>query len=622
VPLDHKIKKIEILQQRQQRAERTVSRLRQTESRYPWLRLGVLLLGLLAIAAAFQLLPFGLGWLVVLLALAGFVFVALLHNRVIERINRLEAFYRQLGTHIARANLQWEGIPAPTPITVSPEHPFAGDLNISGERSLHQLLDTAASLGGSQKLASWLLTVVPDPQDIEYRQGMVQELLALPVFRVRLELNGILANPEAKNRWDTSTLVRWLEVHTSAATLRPFLIALSLLAMVNITLFVLNAVGMIPAWWIASVAIYLGLQSMRFRETSEVFGEAYELARQLGRLRIVFADLETYPYPPSGLLAVLCTPFWQPKQRPSAALRRISLIASAASLRNNPLLSLLLNLLVPWDVFFAYQLEKYKRALGGLLPTWLEAWYRLEALVSMANFAALNPDNTFPIIQPVGSQPVLDCKEAGHPLIADAARVDNNFQVESLGEVIIITGSNMSGKSTFLRTLGANLVLAYAGSTTAVRELRVVPFRLFTSMTLNDSLSDGISFFYAEVRRLKALLDALEAEHPLPLFFLIDEIFRGTNNRERQLGSRAYASALARRSGAGLISTHDLELVHLDEVVPTVSNYHFREDIHNGLMVFDYKIRPGASPTTNALRIMALAGLPIPHESEQQQAAR
>jgi ABC-type multidrug transport system fused ATPase/permease subunit len=611
VQLDRKTKKVQILLHRQQRAARAAAGLRRVEARYPWARLGVLAASLVVIIASFQMMPLLLAWLVVFLGVGVFAFVAVLHNRVIERINRLDTFEKILKTHIARANLDWINIPPPQPVTSAPDHPFSGDLNLLGERSLHQLLDTAASSGGSLKLASWLLNPLPDPRKIGERQRLVSEMIASPAYISRLELNGTLANPDAHSRWDTQALVRWLEVHTSAATLRPVLIALGLLAGLNITLFVLHATGILPPWWFASMAVYLGLQSMRFRETSEVFGESYELSRQLGRLRIVFADLERYPYRP-GRMATLCAPFCQADRRPSAALRRISLIASAASLRNNPFLSLLLNLLVPWDVFFAYQLEKYKRQLGGLLPAWLEAWYQLEALASLANFAALNPENTFPHILPQNSEPVLNCRGAGHPLIPDAVRVTNNFKIHSLGEVVIITGSNMSGKSTFLRTLGANLVLAYVGSTAAVQDLHVIPFRLFTSMTLNDSLSDGISFFYAEVRRLKALLNQLDEGDALPLFFLIDEIFRGTNNRERQQGSRAYTSALAGRHGTGLISTHDLELVHLEEDIPAVSNYHFREDILNEKMVFDYKIRAGASPTTNALRIMELAGLPVP----------
>ena len=169
----------------------------------------------------------------------------------------------------------------------------------------------------------------------------------------------------------------------------------------------------------------------------------------------------------------------------------------------------------------------------------------------------------------------------------------------------------MSGKSTLLKALGVNLALAYAGGVVDAQALTTLRFRLFTCIKVSDSVTDGISYFYAEVQRLKALLDALAAPTELPLFFAIDEIFRGTNNRERLIGSRAYIRALVGQRGIGLISTHDLELVKLEEEVAGVTNYHFRDEIVEGRMEFDYQLRLGPSPTTNALRIMALEGLPV-----------
>ncbi|KAB2854148.1 MAG: DNA mismatch repair protein MutS, partial [Anaerolineae bacterium] len=199
----------------------------------------------------------------------------------------------------------------------------------------------------------------------------------------------------------------------------------------------------------------------------------------------------------------------------------------------------------------------------------------------------------------------------GHPLIPAERRVCNDFSLDKLGEVALITGSNMSGKSSFLRTLGVNLCLVYAGGVVRAGALEIGLFWLFSCIRVMDSLNDGISYFYAEVKRLKALLDALREDDPLPLFFLIDEIFRGTNNRERLIGSRSYIQALANGHGLGLIATHDLELVKLADENPHISNYHFREDVHDGRMVFDYRLRSGPSPTTNALRIMAMEGLPV-----------
>jgi DNA mismatch repair ATPase MutS len=172
----------------------------------------------------------------------------------------------------------------------------------------------------------------------------------------------------------------------------------------------------------------------------------------------------------------------------------------------------------------------------------------------------------------------------------------------------------MAGKSTFLRTLGTNLCLAYAGAPVNARRFDTSLFRVFTCIKVSDSVTDGISYFYAEVKRLKALLLASDSGHGLPLFFLIDEIFRGTNNVERHLGSRAYIRSLATRPVVGAIATHDLELVKLADEIPGIVNYHFREEVRDGRMIFDYELRTGPCPTTNALKIMQIEGLPVETE--------
>lgn len=208
--------------------------------------------------------------------------------------------------------------------------------------------------------------------------------------------------------------------------------------------------------------------------------------------------------------------------------------------------------------------------------------------------------------------------DIGHPLIAAEERVGNGFSVLEFGTTTIVTGSNMAGKSSFLRTIGVNIRLALAGAPVLASSLRLVPFRVAASITVTDSVTDGFSFFYAEVTRLKALLDELKRPHPYPLFFLIDEIFRGTNNRERLIGSRSFVQALTGCYGMGVIATHDLELVKLGKTNPNIRNAHFRDDVQGDRMVFDYKLHPGPCPTTNALRIMRLAGLPIDLEGLEE----
>jgi DNA mismatch repair ATPase MutS len=288
-------------------------------------------------------------------------------------------------------------------------------------------------------------------------------------------------------------------------------------------------------------------------------------------------------------------------------------VVAALALRANPLLALGLNLLLPWDAYFAYRLGRYKADLGQRAPAWMDVWFELEAVGALANFAYLNPGYTWPQFIPGGeSGPVFEARSLGHPLLPDDDKVCNDFVVPELGRVAIITGSNMAGKSVFLKTVGVNLALAYAGGPVNAAEFRTVLFRIFACMGVADSVTDGISYFYAEVQRLKALLAGLEeGDHGLPLLFCIDEIFRGTNNRERLIGSRAYVRALAGKHGAGFIATHDLELAQLAGEMPPVENYHFRDHIEDGRMVFDYTLRPGPCPTTNALKIMELEGLPL-----------
>ncbi|HCF87297.1 MAG TPA: DNA mismatch repair protein MutS, partial [Ktedonobacter sp.] len=262
--------------------------------------------------------------------------------------------------------------------------------------------------------------------------------------------------------------------------------------------------------------------------------------------------------------------------RPSVLLKRLSRIASAATLSKNQFLWLIVNALVPWDVYVAMRLNRYKSQVAVVLPGWLDAWFELEALNSLAAFSYLNPEYVLPeVCEEQDNSCLFHARDLGHPLIVDEKKVVNDFAMNELGEVIIVTGSNMSGKSTFLRTLGINLCLAYAGGPVNASSLQASLFKIFTCIKVSDSVTDGYSYFYAEVKRLKALLDELKRGDDLPLFFLIDEIFKGTNNRERLIGSRAYIQALVGQNCLGVISTHDLELVHLADVLPEINNYHF-----------------------------------------------
>jgi DNA mismatch repair ATPase MutS len=275
-------------------------------------------------------------------------------------------------------------------------------------------------------------------------------------------------------------------------------------------------------------------------------------------------------------------------------------------------LPFLFNAIIPWDLTLSYLLVQCKDQAKKHLPDWLEAWYELEALCSLANFAYLNPDYVIPEIAENREQALaFSATQLGHPLIPNDKRVVNDVSIERVGDILLITGSNMAGKSTFLRTLGINLCLAYAGCAVNAASLHTGLYEVYCCISVSDSLTDGYSYFHAEVRRLKLILDRLHEEAANPVFVLIDEIFRGTNNRERSIGSHAYIYALAEASCIGAISTHDLELVTLVDELPQLKNYHFRDAVINNEMVFDYRLYTGPCPTTNALKIMQKEGLPI-----------
>jgi len=365
-----------------------------------------------------------------------------------------------------------------------------------------------------------------------------------------------------------------------------------------------------------------------------LFEDASMMHTAFKQLHAVFTFLEKYPYGNSHHLKDICAPLLHASQKPSHLFKRLKSISqwtqitqgaqTKTSASQSPLTmqamenqawSFFINTLFPLDMLLAYQLAQWKEEANTLVPQWLEIWYELEALCSLATYAYLNPDCTFPEIledEPQDKAILFKAIGLGHPLLPDTLKVVNDVTFDRCDTLLLITGSNMAGKSTFLRTLGINLCLAYAGGPVNATLFQTPLFELHCCIRVSDSLADGYSYFYAEVQRLKEIMDRLREPHPYPLFVLIDEIFKGTNTRERLIGSTAYIYALTEcGTCTGAISTHDLELVKLTDELPQMRNFHFREDVIDGEMIFDYHLWSGPSPTTNALKIMQRAGLPV-----------
>jgi hypothetical protein len=481
------------------------------------------------------------------------------------------------------------------------------DLDLTGDRSLHRLLDITISPEGSGLLAAWLSQPSPDIGQLKERQTLVSELSNLSRFRDRLLLTFRLVSGE---ELQGARLLKWLGEEYPLTRLKWVVPAASVLVAVNLILFLLNSSGRLPAYWIGSLTLYAVFYFYHIQALTKFLEAVVQLDSELEKFRAIVTFLERYPLQGSARLEQLCAPFRDREQLPSRLLRKIKLATAAVGLRTNPVLGFLINLVLPWDFTFASLTARYREQAAESFPIWLKAWHELEALISLANFAYLHPEYTFPVIN-LRAEPILSAEALGHPLLPPETKMVNDIAVEELGEIVIITGSNMAGKSTFIKTIGINMCLAYSGAPVNASAFSARPFYLHTCIRIADSLADGYSYFYAEVQCLKQLLDRVRLKDPLPVLFLVDEIFRGTNNRERLLGSQAYLRALIGTDCVGFLATHDLELASLAEQNEQVVNYHFRDRVEDGKLVFDYRMRSGPSPTTNALTIMRMEGLPV-----------
>jgi hypothetical protein len=603
-------------------AERFLTRGQQASSRLSWARLGIFVSG-----AACTILPYRMGWyhagngaLAVFLLI--FLIVARYHNSLETRMHRLRLWRDIKLAHLARLRLDWNGIlhhesPLPLDSSTLEEHPYARDLDIIGRYSLFRLLDTTISSHGRMRLGEWLLEQRGQSGAREVWQGrqrLIREISALPVFRDRLLLEAALAGEGAL---DAVRIQNLLEAPVGFPLLLPVLLIEALLAATTLGLAAVTLLFGMPEYWTLSLTMYVALYLLTIGQTSPVFGRAISLHRELDKLGKILAYLEHRSYQSTPALAGVCGVLIGGADRPSRYVHRLARVTQALSIRAHPLVHLAANAVMPWDLFFTYRLERIRTRTLVRLPQWLETLGHLEAAAALGNFAYLNPEYYWPTLADSsgnGQPAAVVGHQMGHPLLAPGERVTNDLGLRGTGRIIIVTGSNMSGKSTFLRTVGINVCLAQAGAPVCARTFEWSWVRLYCCIRVDDSLEAGLSFFYAEVKRLKRLLDAARDFSPPPVLFLIDEIFKGTNNRERLIGSRAFIRALATSNAFGLITTHDLELTEIEKEIPATSNAHFQETVEANELRFDYRLRPGPCPTTNALRIMALEGLPVPPE--------
>ncbi len=450
---------------------------------------------------------FGGGWVGTACLAAGiatFAFAVSRYQRLNARIELFQIWRDLRKTQIARMNLDWKLIPAkPAPILEqdsSCASALALDLDLLGDHSLHTLLDRGISDEGTKRLAEWLLASDIDFDTLYQRQRAVAELKHMSRFRDRLYANLKLVSNEPLRG---GRMLRWLSVDAPEGRLKNLLILSTIFCTTNICLFVLNITGAVPAVWPVTFLLYLAFYFSTIGSLTPFINAVIELDGELVKFRSLLQFLETFPYQHAPETARLCSIFISGDRSPSRQLRRIRAVTAAAGVRMNPIAALLLNQFTPWDYATAYLANKLRKDARDTIPQWLESWTQLEALCSLADFAYLNPEYTFPSIT-ADCQPVFAAQDLGHPLIPPEVRVCNSFEIGDSGDVILVTGSNMAGKSTFIKTVGINLCLAYAGAPVAASSLRSRFFRLHTCIRISDS---DRGWFFLFLRR-SALLEA------------------------------------------------------------------------------------------------------------------
>ncbi|MEM1042035.1 MAG: hypothetical protein AAGI91_05340 [Bacteroidota bacterium] len=590
------------------RLDAHLARLADRSRRLSRWRIATFLAGLVAALGVGNTFGAGAGWAVAGIAALGFYGLAKVHDRVEAARARARLWRGLQARHLARLGLDWDDL-GPAPHAADPAHPFAADLDLAGPRSLLHLMDTTGTEMGHERLRSWLLAEVPDAEAARARQGRVRGLAGRRRLRDRLALLAHEAAGSLDRRWSDAPVRTWLRAPAPPFNLVLWATVLSALALLTFVLAGVAFAGGPTWWWVYSLAAYGVLYLSRIGGVWQVFDQAYDLQQALRRLMPALTFLERQGAPGDAL-----GPLWrafEDDRSPAAFERRLRWIVTAAEVTRNEFGRLVVNVLLPYDLLLAVRLDRLRGAFETRLVPWLDALAEIEALSALATWADFRPAaSSFPDLLGAGTEgPLFAATDLRHPLLPTDGAVGNDIELGG-GHVAIVTGSNMSGKSTFLRSIGVATVLAWTGGPVAAGALAVQPLRPFTSMRIGDVLQDGISTFYGEVRRLRALLDGVEADGP-PALVLIDEMLRGTNNRERLAGAEAVVRALAEARATSLVATHDLALTNLADERPDIRNLHFREEAAGDRLVFDYRLRPGPCPTTNALVIMHRAGLPV-----------
>ncbi len=485
---------------------------------------------------------------------------------------------------------------------VERDHPYSYDLDIFGKASLFQYICRTTSSPASDRLAEYLKQPSMR-EEILLRQEAVAELQPLTDWRQEMMTLGHMNdgagnNPALLNLWLGS---EDLFMKTSRERIISGCLSLIAVAAVIAVITGLPAAVLAPVFGVNFIFYFT-----RFRKISKLQEQVSRSSDILKAYSAIIGMIESRSFT-SPLLQKLQSAF-RDEIAASERIRHLSKLVSRLDYRLNVLVSAPLNLLFFTDIHFCLALERWKREHASRIPGWFASMAEFEALASLANMAFNNPGWVYPRV--TEDYFAFRAEEMGHPLIPEGRRITNSFAAEGAGKAIIVTGSNMSGKSTFLRTCGVNAVLAFAGAPVCASAFTVSLVRLHSSMRISDSLEENISSFYAELRRLRAIISGAETDPKV--FLLLDEILRGTNSDDRYTGSVALIKQLTGYGAVAMVATHDLRLAGLEQELPqSIENYHFDVKVNDEELFFDYRLNPGICSSFNASLLMKKMGIKV-----------
>ena len=533
------------------------------------------------------------------LPLATFICLVVAHERVLRARRVCERAAAHYERALARVDGKWAGRGETGERFLDKSHPYAEDLDLFGRASLFELLCTARTRMGEETLARWLLRP-SEPTVLRARHEAIAELRPMLDLREDLAVLGddvrAGVHPEALAAWGEQP-----PLESRRARIIAFL--LPCLLTVGAVLWAALEFRDLFVVVFALEAIFIA----RFRRVVRRLVEAVEQpAHDLPLLAQVLRRFERERFV-SPLLVELRAALNVEGRAPSERIGRLNRLVELLDSRDNLAMRILGPLLL-WTEQLSFAIEAWRRRSGPALRRWLEAVGEIEALCALASYAWEHPADPFPELADGGA--CFDGEDLAHPLLPEARVVRNNVRLDGDLRVLIVSGSNMSGKSTLLRTVGTNIVLAQAGAPVRATRLRLSSLAAGASIRTLDSLQDGTSRFYAEITRLHQIMELTAG--PLPVLFLLDELLHGTNSHDRRIGAEAIVRGLVERGAIGLLTTHDLALAHItDALGPRAANVHFEDHLENGRMSFDYRLHPGVVEKSNALELMRSVGLEV-----------